>query len=539
MKVRFSILILVVFVFSSCTMKKADLIIYNAKIYTVDQSFSVAEGMALKDGKIIAVGSSSDIKRSYQSVRQIDAQGKFIYPGFHDAHSHFWEYAQGLNTVDLVGTTSFDEVLDRIEKYTKTNPSKWISGWGWDQNDWEHKQFPENEQLNARFPGKAIVLSRIDGHAVLASNEAIKLSGIEIENYPEELVIRMNGKLTGVFLEGAGDVFKQAVPKPNDQKMTELLEKAQQNCFAVGLTNVNDAGLKFEQVKLLKSLYKKETLSIGLDVWLSPDKENISYVEEGPDLDGPLTITAFKLYADGALGSRGACLLKPYSDANTIGVIIEKPDFYREWCQIAMDHNVQVATHCIGDSANRLILDIYGEFLKGKNDRRWRIEHAQVVNPEDVTKYGEFSVIPSVQPTHATSDMYWAEERLSDRIKDGYIYQSLLQQNGWLANGSDFPVEAINPLYGFYAAVARKDQKGWPAEGFQKSEGLTREQALRAMTIWAARSNFTDNRLGSLEVGKEADFVILADDLMTMPENELFKAQVEQTYKNGQLVYSR
>jgi predicted amidohydrolase YtcJ len=535
---RSSILFIAILALNSCTMKKADLIIYNAKIYTVDDSFSTAEAMAVKEGKVIAIGSSNEIRKYYQSKEQINASGKFIYPGFHDAHSHFWEYAEGLNAVNLVGTSSFDEVIERIAQYIETNPSKWISGWGWDQNDWESKAFPSNKLLDKQFPGKAIVLSRIDGHAVLASSEAIKLSGLTINDYPEELVIQENGIATGVFLEGAGDVLKKAIPRPGEIKMKELLTTAQKNCFAVGLTHVNDAGLKFNQVKFLQSLYEKKELSIGLDVWLSPEQENITLVENGPVLNGPLTISAFKLYADGALGSRGACLLKPYSDENTSGVIVEQPDFYRSWCKTALEHNIQVATHCIGDSVNRLILDIYGEFLKGKNDRRWRIEHAQVVNPVDVPKYGEFSVIPSVQPTHATSDMYWAAERLGERIKDSYIYQSLLQRNGWLANGSDFPVEDINPLYGFYAAVARKDQNGWPAQGFQKREALTREQALRAMTIWAAKSNFTEDRAGSLEVGKEADFVVLGQDIMTIAEHELFKVNVEQVFKKGTLVYT-
>lgn len=524
-------------IISACKMEKADLVVYNAKIYTVDESFQVVEAMAIKDGQIIATGTSGQIRNKFKAANEIDASAKFIYPGFRDAHCHFWEYAEGLNTVDLVGTSSFDEVIDRLKKYVETNPSEWVPGWGWDQNDWPVKEFPTKELLDELFPDKAIVLSRIDGHAVLASSKAIQLAQINATDFPSEMVIKKQNQLTGVFLEGAGDKLKQAVPKPDNDKMKQLLKQAQQNCYAVGLTNVNDAGLAYDQVEFLQNIYNNNELSIGVDVWLAPNEKNLQFVENGPVLDGPLTITAVKLYADGALGSRGASLLEPYADANTSGVIVESPDFYRKWCRVALDHNIQVATHCIGDSANRMILDIYGEFLKGKNDRRWRIEHAQVVHPNDVVKYEEFSIVPSVQPTHATSDMYWARVRLGERVKNAYIYQLLLQQNGWLANGSDFPVENINPLYGYYAAVARKDKKGWPEEGYQKEEALTREQALRGMTIWAAKSNFTENRLGSLEVGKEADFVVLGMDLITAPENELFSAKVEQTFKNGKLVY--
>ena len=533
----FSFLIIIAFFFASCSKTEVDLLVHNAKIYTVDDQFSTAEAFAIKDGKFFEVGSNKELLKRYTSQQIFDASGACIYPGFADAHCHFMGYAKGLQTADLRGTKSFEEVIDVIKAHAIKFPGDWIIGRGWDQNDWENAVFPDKRMLDALFPDKAVVLTRVAGHSVLANSLAIEKSGINIFEYPDELVLKENGRLTGMFLESAADDIKSKIPDVDGSTLETLLEEAQRKCLAVGLTSVNDAGIDVEDYSLLEKLSSNQRLKINVDAWINHDEKNLDLIKKGPDYEGNIVLTSIKLYADGALGSRGACLLEPYSDKNTSGVIIHDYDFYKKWCKVAYEYNFQVATHCIGDSANRIMLNIYGSFLKGENDRRWRIEHAQVIDPNDFKKFDQFDIIPSIQTTHATSDMYWAGKRLGNRVVNAYAYQKLLKQNGWLPNGSDFPVEQINPLFGFYAAVARKDQQNWPEKGFQKDNALTREQALRAMTIWASKANFTDGLKGSIEAGKKADFVVLDTDLMSELEEKLYNAKVKSTFISGEKVF--
>lgn len=521
--------------------QQADLIVYNATVYTVDPAFSKAEAFAVRDGRFIAVGSSDEIRAAYDADEAIDAQGQPVYPGFYDAHSHFFGYAQTYGQADLGGATSFEEIIDRLKAFRAEHPdTEWLLGRGWDQNLWEDKSFPTRERLDEEFPGVPVSLMRVDGHAVLASGKALELAGItgpmDIEG---GLVDTRAGRPTGILVDNAKDLVENIVVRPDAAQLTRFLQQAEEACLAVGLTTVSDAGLARPALNLLDSLYTTEQLRIRNHAMVSLSPENLDhYLKEGPYVSDRFTIRSFKIWADGALGSRGACLLHAYADAATTGFLLFSPQTIDSAIARIVESDFQVATHAIGDSTNRLLLDIYGKYLKGENDRRWRIEHAQIVSPTDFVKFGTYDVIPSIQPTHATSDMYWAEDRLGpERIKHAYAYRQLLDETGILANGSDFPVEHINPLYGFHAAVARVDKDEYPEGGFQPENAISREDALRAMTIWAAYTVFEEDERGSIEVGKKADFVRLAKDIMTIPNNELRDVDVLQTAINGETLY--
>ncbi len=539
------IIFIATIIFFSCapTKKPVDLIIYNAKIYSVDPNFSVHESFAVKNGKFIALGSNDEILNTYSAKEKIDLEGKSVYPGFYDAHCHFYGYGLSLQNVDLRGTRSFNEVLERVQKFAETHPdNEWILGRAWDQNDWEEKEFPVNNQLNKLFPNKPVVLRRVDGHALIANDAALKKAGITAETKVDggNVVLR-NGKPTGVLIDNAMELLFKIIPKVNKQIARNALLDAQKNCFAVGLTSVDDAGLDKSTVLLIDSLQKSAKLKMRIYAMLTPTKENADYfITKGIYKTNYLNVRSIKLYADGALGSRGACLLHPYhDDPGNYGFLISGIDFLDSLCHLAYENNYQINTHAIGDSANRVMLNIYGKYLKGENDRRWRIEHAQVIAPDDFKLFNRYSIVPSVQPTHATSDMYWAEDRLgSERIKNAYAYKDLLKQNGWIAAGSDFPVEEINPLFGFYAAVVRKDQNNWPENGFEPENAISREDALKAMTIWAAKSNFEEKEKGSIELGKFADFVVTDKDIMTAAPEVLYKINVLNTFIDGVKVYS-
>lgn len=527
---------------NSCTSvkRKADLLIVNGVVYSVNAVFSRVEAVAVKNHKIVATGSSSEILAAYESDSVIDAGGLFVYPGFMDPHSHFYGYAVGLQYVDLTGSNSFDELLDRIAKKTY-EPGEWIVGRGWDQNLWADKVFPDNSRLNQLYPNNPVMLIRIDGHVVLASDKALELAGIKgTTGFGPGEIHMEKGKLTGILSETAADRMRSAVPQPDGDQLTTLLREAQRNCFGVGLTSVCDAGLDYRQVILLDSLQRSGILDIHLYVMLTPNRENIEkLVMKGGIRNDMMIARSIKIYADGSLGSRTARLKMPYSDAhNHLGLVVTGPDSVSALCKLAYENDFQVNTHCIGDAANEMVLKVYSGFLKGKNDRRWRVEHAQVVDPADLHYFGDFSIIPSVQSTHATSDMNWADERLGpDRIRNAYAYRSLMVQNGWLPNGTDFPIENISPLYTFYAAVARRDLQGLPEGGFQPENALTREEALRSITIWAARAGFSEIQKGSIEPGKDADFTILEQDLMSAPDSLLSRIQVKHVISRGKVIF--
>jgi len=466
--------------FSSCKQQQVDLIVTNATIYTVNDAFSKAEAFAIKDGKFVAVGSTSEIITKYTSKEILDANGKTIVPGLIDAHCHFFRMGLQQQKVSLEG---------------------------------------------------------IDGHALLANQAAIDITKVT-KNTPVtggEIIVK-DGKMTGVFIDAAMDFIQ--VPKPTKLTSIQGLKDAQQIAFSYGLTTVDDAGLDQSTVELIDSLQQENELKIRIYAMISATQKNLDYyINKGIIKTDRLHVRSFKIYGDGALGSRGAAMRKSYSDrSNHFGALIYKPERYREMAKQIAASEYQMNTHAIGDSANTWILKTYKKFLQGKTNKRWRIEHAQIIAPEDFTLFE--NVIPSIQPTHATSDMYWAQDRIGkERMKGAYAYKDLLEVYGKVALGTDFPVEQVNPFLTFYAAAVRKDTDGYPDGGFQIENRLSREETLKGMTIWAAYSNFEENEKGSIEVGKLADFTILDQNIMTIDAAKIPKTKATATYVNGEKVY--
>lgn len=530
---------------ASCSDKeKVDSVILAAKVYTADSQFNEYEAIAIKDGKIVAVGDKLAITGKYIADSLIDGSGMYVYPGFIDAHCHFSGYALSSYRLDLVGTQSFDEVLAKLVAYDKTNTLDWIYGRGWDQNDWERKEYPDKSVLDSLFPDKPVILKRVDGHAVLCNQKALDMAGISVSTVISGGIIgKKNGKLTGILIDNATEPVENIIPElPPVAEATNYLHAAEQECFSLGLTGVVDCGVKADVIDVLKKLYRDNKLSIGNSVLLAQDDSTLNaYAANGFYKNGQFQINGIKLYADGALGSRGACLLKEYADMpGHWGMLLSDISKMRQIASLAKAHNLQLCTHAIGDSANRAILRLYSEFLPENNDLRWRIEHAQVVDYQDYVWFSKYKIIPSVQPTHAISDMPWAGVRLGeDRLPTAYAYKKLLEQNGWIALGTDFPVEAINPLGTFYTAVARKDKNGNPENGFLPENKLGRKEALLGMTAWAAKSVFWEKEKGSIEKGKDADIIILDKDIMAIPENELLNVNVIYTIVKGKTVYKK
>ena len=533
---KYLLIVASLFVFSCATEEEVDLIVTNANIYTVDADFSKASSMAIKNGKFVAVGSTEEILEKYKALQQLDAEGKTIVPGLIDAHCHFYGLGQNQQVVDLVGTESFDEVVERVVAFQKERPSSFIRGRGWDQNDWEVKEFPTKDKLDELFPDTPVALERIDGHAYLVNQKALDMAGITDNTKAEGgEIVKGNGEITGVLVDNPMGLVDKIVPEANLEQKIQALKDAEKISLDYGLTTVNDAGLSRDIIELIDSLQQAGEMSIRVYAMVSNYPENLDYfLEKGIIKTDGLNVRSVKVYGDGALGSRGAALRAPYSDKpGHFGAMVTPVDQIAALAQRIAATDYQMNTHAIGDSANIVVLRAYENALKGKTDRRWKVEHAQVISPSDFD-YFENGIIPSVQPTHATSDMYWAEDRLgAERVKGAYAYKDLLDKAGMVALGTDFPVEQVNPFLTFYAAVARQDVEQYPEGGFQMENALSREETLKGMTIWAAYSNFEEDEKGSVEPGKFADFVILSDDIMTIPSEEIPNITAEQVFLGG------
>lgn len=522
----------------SCQKENVDTIVINANTYTVNDSFAKAEAFAIKDGKFVAVGATKEIQDKYNSNNIIDAKQQTIVPGLIDAHCHFLRFGTGLQTADLNGTNSYDEILERLVTFQKEKKVSFIKGRGWDQNDWKIKEFPTKEKLDKLFPNIPVALTRVDGHALLVNQAAIDLAGINKNTKVSggEIIVK-NGKMTGVLIDAAMGFIK--FPETTKQEIIQGLLDAQKICFSYGLTTVDDAGLDQKHIELIDSLQQNNTLKMRIYAMVSGDKQaQIDYyINKGIYKTDYLNVRSFKVYGDGALGSRGAAMRKSYSDRdNHFGALIYSPERYQEIARQIAASDFQMNTHAIGDSANTWLTKTYKEVLKNKENRRWRIEHAQIISLEDFKNFN--NILPSIQPTHATSDMYWAEDRIGKkRMKGAYAFKKLLTNYGKVALGTDFPVEQVNPFLTFYAATVRKDLNNYPKNGFQMENALSREETLKGMTIWAAYSNFEENEKGSIEVGKFADFVILNQDILKIEDSKLPKTKAVATYLNGEKVY--
>ena len=526
----------IVLVFSCTTKEEVDLIVTNANIYTVDANFSKANSFAVKDGKFVAVGDSEEITQKYDAAEQLDAEGKTIVPGLIDAHCHFYGLGQNQQVVDLVGTQSFDEVVERVVAFQKERPSNFIRGRGWDQNDWEVKEFPTKNKLDELFPDTPVALERVDGHAYLVNQKALDMAGITTETQTEGgEIVKENGVITGVLVDNPMALVDKVIPEASLAQKIQALKDAEKISLDYGLTTVNDAGLPRDIIELIDSLQQADELSIRVYAMVSNYPENLDYfLNKGIIKTDELNVRSVKVYGDGALGSRGAALRAPYSDKpGHFGAMVTPVDQIEALAERIAATDYQMNTHAIGDSANIVVLRAYKKALEGKSDRRWKVEHAQVITPSDFD-YFENGIIPSVQPTHATSDMYWAEDRLGEeRVKGAYAFKDLLDKAGLVALGTDFPVEQVSPFLTFYAAVARQDLEQYPEGGFQMENALSREETLKGMTIWAAYSNFEEDEKGSIEPGKFADFVVLSDDLMTIPSEEIPNVTAEQVFLGG------
>ncbi len=530
----------------------ADLIVVNATIYTADSAQWTASAMAIKDGKVLFVGDRAEAMAFKGRHSQVDdLAGATVLPGITDAHAHVLNLGESLRNVDLAGVTSYDEVIARVVARARDTPAgEWVVGRGWDQNLWDGKAFPTHEALSAAVPDHPVFLTRIDGHAGLANAAAMQAAqvGAGTRDPAGGSIERdAQGRPAGVFVDNAQGLIRRVIPALSRDQVRRSVLAAQTEMHRWGLTGVHDAGAQQMTVDVYEELGTEGALSLRLYTMLSDDAALLNaWYARGPasGLHGDhLWVRAIKAYMDGALGSRGAALLRPYSDApHTSGLLVRTPAHIRAGADSAVKYGFQFNVHAIGDRGNRLVLDAMQAALGARTaeDHRWRVEHAQIIEPGDIPRFAAMRVIPAMQASHQTSDMYWAGERLGEeRLRGAYAWRSLLNSGVIIPNGSDFPVEKVNPLISFHSSISRQDDKDWPAGGWRPEERMTRDEALLSMTLWPAVSAFQESILGSLTPGKYADFTVLDQDIMTVPAEQVLQTSVLRTVVAGHAVYRR
>lgn len=528
----------------------ADLIVTNARIYTVDENRPIVEAIAVRGGRIMFAGSTrGSLAYRGQATRMLDLAGRTVFPGMVDAHAHLAGLGAALRTVDLVGTKSYDAVIERVAARAKEQPAgSWIIGRGWDQNDWADTRFPTHEALSRAVPNHPVYLTRVDGHAALANAKAMELASLKpISADPEGgRIERGSGRQpTGVLIDRAMGLVSRAIPPVSRLELRERVKAAIAEANRWGLTGIHDAGVSRDAVDVYVELARAGQYNLRNYVMLAADSILIrDYFARGPQIamyDGRLWFRSIKVVIDGALGSRGAAMLEPYSDdPGNKGLIRTAPEQLRYIATESLRRGFQLNVHAIGDRGNRIVLDIFQQALEAvpTADHRFRIEHAQILSPADIPRFAKLDIIPSMQSVHQTSDMYWAGKRIGDAREAGaYAWRSLLQTGVVIPNGSDFPVEAVNPLLSFHSAVTRQDEKNWPEGGWHPEQKMTREEALKSMTIWPAYAAFEERSSGSLSVGKYADFVVLDQDIMTVTPERILATKVLATYLGGKPVY--
>ena len=498
-------------------------------------------------GVIRQIGLASDLRAAHPGAKVVDASNATILPGLTDAHGHLYGLGLSLDVVRLQETKSFDEVLARMKERAATTPAgQWIIGRGWDQNDWPVKEFPTAAAIDAAIPDHPVFLRRVDGHAAVTNTAGLRAAGVTAATKDPEggrIIRDANGNPTGTFVDNAMDLIEDRIPAPSAEQRKARVLAAAKEIAANGLTEMHDAGIDAPTIAAVKELIDEKRFPIRVYAMLGDNDELLrAWFASGPLMEygGRLTIRSVKLYADGALGSRGAALLEPYSDdPGNVGLMLAKPEHLEDVAKRGRAAGFQVNTHAIGDRGVRNVIDAYSSAGVTANDR-FRVEHLQVISPPDIPRLIEHGIIASMQPTHATSDMYWAEARLGpERVKGAYAWRTVLNAGGRLALGSDFPVEEVNPFFGIYAAVTRQDQAHWPEGGWYPSQRLTLAEAVRGFTKDAAYAAFEENSRGTIEPGKLADFTIVEGDLFAMPASELYESKVRYTVVGGEIAFGK
>jgi len=550
--------VILVMIQSSClNQSSADLVLLGGKVVTVDKQFSIQEAVAVRDDRIIYVGNRKKAESFIgPKTKVLDLEKKLILPGLIDSHAHIYNLGQELTSLNITGSKSYREIIEKVaEKVKSAQAGEWIVGGRWDQNDWVDKDFPVHDALSAISPENPVYLKRVDGNSAFANAKALELAGISRETpdpFGGVIHRKKNGEPSGVLINRAMNKVEDLIPKDTKEQYRERVLKAVESCLSVGLTGVHEAGISPDEIAIYKDLIDENLLELRVDAMLGE--------QENPVIDGDLTayfqknridqygnhflsVKSVKLFFDGALGSRGAAFFEPYEDdPENIGLLRITPEYVYRVAKAALETDMGVNTHCIGIRGNRLCLDAYERALREnpKEDHRFRIEHSQIVRPQDVQKFADLGVIPAMQPIHCTSDMYFVEDRVGAiRAKGAYAWRDFLEAGLLVPCGSDFPVESNNPLYGIYAAVTRQDVLGWPEEGWFPEQIMTIEEVIRGYTIWAAYSAFNEDVLGSIEVGKYADFTVLDKDILEIEPKEILETTVVYTIVGGKIMFTK